>query len=583
MVLRALAGLIAAILLSAVPASAEVVLNRGNAGGDPFSLDPVNTQGTWENNIVGDMLEGLATEDVNGDIIPGAAESWVVSPDGLTWTFTMRKGAVWSDGTPVTSDDFVYSWRRLEDPNTAAQYASILYVVKNAEAANAGKMPLDQLGVAAPDPGTLVVTLEHPAPYLDGLVAHQATFPVPKWQIEKFGKDWIKADNYVSNGAFMLVEWRVQEYVRLKKNPRYYDAANVKVDIVNWIPINDVQTALKRFRVGEVDMHDNFPNKDYEELKKEMPEEVKAALYLATSYITFNQRRKPFDDVRVREALSLAVDRQTITEKIYRLGEPIACSIVPPETANYEKGATSPDCRMASQAERVEKAKALLAEAGYGPDHPLEFEYFTSSDNDSKRAAAAVQSMWRAIGVQADIVTNEPQTHYNQHLQTYDFDVASAAWVGDYNDPETFLFMFESNNAGFNYGGWKNPQYDELMRQERQEADKTKRASIMRQAEQILLDDYGVAPTRFRFNPYLVHTYLKGWTGNMRGVNRSRWMEIDRQKADEFARSRGKNEQQSGATADTQGERPWYWWIVAIWEWFKGLLCSWFGIACPSA
>ena len=524
---RALAAASAAFLLAFQPVAAEVVLNRGNAGGDPFSLDPHNTQGTWENNIVGDMLEGLATEDVDGKIIPGAAESWTVSEDGLTWTFKIRENAVWSDGTPVTADDFVYSWQRLLAPATAAQYASILYVVKNAEAVNSGALPLDQLGAVASDPKTLVVTMEHPAPYFDGIVAHQASFPVPKWQLEKFGSDWIKPGNMISNGAFTLVDWRVQEYVRLAKNPSYYDAANVKVDVVNWIPINDVNAALRRFRAGEVDIHDNFPTPQYRQLQQTMGDEVKVAPYLATSYLTFNQRKAPFSDVRVRQALSLAYDRQTITDRIFQLGEPIACAIVPPETSNYEKGATSPDCRIETQAERVAKARELLAEAGFGPGNPLTFRFYTSADPDSRRAGATAQTMWRQIGVQAEIVTNEPATHYNQHLQTGNFDVGTAAWVGDFDDPETFLFMFESTNTGFNYGGWKNERYDELMRLERLEPDAVKRAALMREAEQILLDDYGVAPTRFRFNNYLVKSYLKGWTGNPRGVNRSRWMSIE--------------------------------------------------------
>lgn len=525
--LRALAAVAAAFLLSLTPAFAEVVLNRGNSGGDPFSLDPHNTQGTWENFIVGDMLEGLITEDVNGELTPGAAESWTVSPDGITWTFKMRQGAVWSDGKPVTADDFVFSWRRLMDPKTAAQYASILYVVKNAEAVNAGKMPLDQLGVAAPDPQTLVVTLEHPAPYFDGIVAHQATFPVPKQQLDQFGAEWIKPGRYVSNGPYTLGDWRVQQYVRLNKSPTYHDAANVKVDVVNWIPINDFAAGVKRFRSGEIDIYDAFPTQQFKSLKAALGDEVKVAPYLATAYLTFNQRRKPFDDVRIRQALSLAYDRQTITERIYGLGEPVACSIVPPETANYEKGATLPDCQIATQAERDAKAKALLAEAGYGPGNPLTFRFYTSQDPDSRKAAAVIQSMWSRVGVKAELVANDPQTHYNQHLQTANFDVGVASWVGDFNDPETFLFMFETSNKGFNYGGYSNARYDELMRQERLEPDAAKRAAIMREAEQILLNEYGVAPTRFRFNPYLVKSYLKGWTGNMRGVNRSRWMSIE--------------------------------------------------------
>lgn len=524
---RALFAIVAAAMLSLSPAFAEVVLNRGNSGGEPNSLDPHFTQGTWENFIVGDLLEGLVTEDLNGELIPGAAESWTVSPDGLTWTFKMRKGAVWSDGTPVTANDFVFSWKRLLDPAIAAQYASILYPVKNAEAVNGGTLPMDQLGISAPDAETLVVTLDHPAPYFDGIVAHQATFPVPSWQVEKHGRNWISPGNFVSNGPFTLRDRRVNEYVRLAKNPSYYDAANVKVDVVNWIPQNDFTSGVKQFRIGEFDIYDAYPNQQFRTLKAELGDQVTAAPYLGVSYVVFNQRRKPFDDVRVRKALSLAIDRQTITERIYQLGEPVACALVPPETANYEKGASSPDCAFATQPERVAAARALLEEAGYGPSNSLSFTLNTTADSDARRAAAVMQAMWRSIGVRVELETNQPSIHYNQHLQTANFEVGTAAWIGDYNDPETFLFMFETSNKGFNYGGWSNAQYDELMRQQRLEPDAVKRAGLMRQAEQILLDDYGAAPTRFRLNPFLVKPYLKGWVGNIRGVNRSRWMSIE--------------------------------------------------------
>ena len=527
MIFRALASFALSASLIAGAASAEVTLNRGNAGGDPYSLDPHRTQGTWEDFIVGDLLMGLTTEDVDGKVMPGAAESWTTSEDGLTWTFKLREGAKWSDGQPVTSEDFIYAWRRLLSPAMAAQYASILYVVKNAEAVNAGKLPLEALGVAAPDPLTFVVTLEHPAPYLIGITAHQASFPVPKHQVEKIGAEWIKPGSYVSNGAFTLKDWRVQEYVRLEKNPFFYDAANVKVDVVNWIPVNDAQSGVKRYRSDELDVYDNFPTPQYKALQAALGDQVKLAPYLATSYLVFNQRREPFNDVRVREALSLAYDRKVIADRIFGLGEPVACSIVPPETSFYEKGATSPDCRIATQAERDARARELMSAAGYTPSNPLTFRLYTAADPDSKRAAAVAQAMWGKIGAKVEIVSNEPATHYNQHLQTGDFDVATAAWVGDFNDPETFLFLFESSNTGFNYGAWSNARYDELMRQERQEADAAKRAAIMREAEQILLDDYGVAPTRFRYNQYLVKPYLKGWTGNLRGVNRSRWMSIE--------------------------------------------------------
>jgi oligopeptide transport system substrate-binding protein len=528
--LRSLVAFVAAAAFFSLAAAAQTAITRGNAGGEPFSLDPHHVRGIGAGFIIGDMLEGLTTENVGGDIVGGAAERWDVSDDGLTWTFHIRKGAVWSDGTPVTADDFVYSWRRLLDPRTAAPQASILYVVKNARTVNGGDMPVDQLGVFARDAHTFIVTLEHPAPYFGEIAAHQAAFPVPRWKIEKFGEKWTKADNYVSNGAFQLLEWRVQEYIRLKKSPTYYDAANVSLDVVTYVPIIDVASALKRYQAGELDMHDNFPNNRFKQLSAELGDQVKRAPYLLVSYMTFNVRRTPFDDVRIRQALSFAYDRQTIADKIYALGEPVACSIVPPQTANYEPGATSPDCLAKTQDERMARAKALLAEAGHGPDNPLTFRFYVSSNDDSRRAAIVAQAMWKKIGVRAELVALDPTTLYTQHLQTGDFDVAMAGAVGDYNDPETFLSLFETGNVGLNFGGWTNPAYDALMQQARREPEAAKRARAMRQAEQILLDDYGVAPTRFRFNLYLVKDYVTGWTGNIRGVNRSRWLGIDAQK-----------------------------------------------------
>ncbi len=523
LVLAFIGALAAAIATPAVQAAS--VIHRGN-GAEPDTLDPGKSQGHWEANIIGDMLMGLTTEGLDGKPIPGAAESWTVSEDGLTWTFHLRAGATWSDGVPVTADDFVLAWKRLLDPAFGAQYASILYVVKDAEAVNSSAAPVDDLGVRAVDAATLEVSLAHPAPYLDQLVAHQAAFPVPKHAIEAFGDQWVKAGNYVANGPYVLAEWRPQDYVKLVKNPAFYDSANVQIDEVYFYPTQDTEAALKRFRAGELDMQDTFPGQQLDWLKENMPESVQIFPFLAVQYIVFNTQRQPFGDKRVREALSLAADTEIITDKIYRFGEPVAESFVPPVTANYPATASIP-FKGQNGATRLERAKALLAEAGFGSDNPLSFKFNYITDADNRRAAIALADMWKQAGCNVEIVASESKIHYVNVLQPGDYDVALAAWAADYDDAENFLFMLESNNKGFNYGRWFNPQYDALMARARNEKDLAARGKILTEAEQTMLDDFAVMPTRFPYTRYLVSPRVKGFQPNAREIFRTRWMSID--------------------------------------------------------
>ena len=243
-----------------------MVVNRGN-GAEPGSLDPHQMAGTWEMNIVGEMIMGLTTEDPEGKPVPGAAERWETSADGLTWTFHLRDH-LWSDGKPVTAQDFVYAWHRILNPKTAARYASILYVLKNAEGVNGGKMPVEKLAVKAVDDKTLEVQLEHPAPYMTELMMHQTAFPLPRHVVEAKGDDWTKPGNYVGNGPYILAEWVPNDHITVDKNPKYYDAANVKVDRVVFYPVSDANAALKRFRAGEFDVQDGIPMDQLDFLRK---------------------------------------------------------------------------------------------------------------------------------------------------------------------------------------------------------------------------------------------------------------------------------------------------------------------------
>ncbi|MCH8859453.1 MAG: peptide ABC transporter substrate-binding protein, partial [Proteobacteria bacterium] len=350
-------------------AGSEIVLRRGNSA-EPRSLDPHHVQGDWESNLVGDMLMGLTVDGPDGVSVPGAAERWEVSDDGLIWTFYLRAHN-WSDGTPVTADDFVYAWRRIADPETAAEYASLLYGFKNLRAINAGEMPKETLGVRAIDAATLELELEAPAPYLVELLSNFTAYPLPRHVVEVHGGGWTQAGIYVGNGPFTLAEWIPNDHITLVKNEGFYDAQNVAIDRVIYYPISDREAALRRFRAGELDTQDQLPPQQIDWLRENMPEVLRIEPFLGVEYFTVNHARAPFGDVRVREALNLALNREAITEQIIRLGNPPAYGVVPPGIANYPGGNAFSFVAM-PHAERIERAQMLMREAGYGPDNPLE-------------------------------------------------------------------------------------------------------------------------------------------------------------------------------------------------------------------
>lgn len=521
MLRRALAILMFAAAFAA-PAAAETVLNRGNAG-EPGSLDPHFISGSWESNIVGDVLMGLATEDAAARPVPGAAEKWEVSADGKRWTFHLRN-ALWSDGTPVTAADFVFAWRRLVDPKTAAVYVYALYVVKNAAAITAGKMPVTALGVRAPDDRTLIVELEHPAAYLPELAMHQTWYPLPRHVVQAKGNRWARPENYVANGPYRPLEWVTNDHVALVKNSRFYDAARVRIDRVVYYPTADPAAALARMRAGELDTLDPFSASQLRWLRTNMPAAVRLGPYLAVAYIAFNLHRKPFDDIRVREAINLAYDRETVVNRILQLPQQPAYGIVPPNVANYPGGALMP-FRAIAYPQRIQRAQALMQAAGFGPSRRLHTTYSTSTNPDSRRTAAAVQAMLRAIYVDLDIVTSDLPTMYHK-LDVQDFDLGAAIWIADFNDPMDFLGLFRSN-SGKNYGRYNNQAVDTLLARADREKDLRARGQILVQAEQRILADYAWIPTRFVGVTDLVQPYVKGWVTNIRDVNRTRWLSVE--------------------------------------------------------
>jgi oligopeptide transport system substrate-binding protein len=547
--------IVAASLALALPAHAEKELFRGNAG-EPKSLDPHRATGTWENNIIGDMMLGLYTEAADASPILGAADDAKTSADGLRWTFHIRPHT-WSDGKPVTAHDFVFAYRRILNPKFAAEYREILYPIKNAVKVSEAKLPLDSLGVSAPDAQTLVIELENPAPYLPQLLTHYTAFALPQHVVEKFKDDWVKPGNMVTNGPYVPLEWRPNDHITLVKNPKFYDAANVKIDRVTFYPLEDDLAALKRYRGGEVDITERWPLTESKWLKANIPNEARSFTYLNVTYTTFNMTKKPFNDLRVRKAVAQAIDRQAIARDIFFNSFGVeAKSFLPPGLAGVERSAEVPYANMTMEARRAE-AKQLLAAAGYGPENPLKFGYNYINYPDAKRAAVAIQAMLNQIGVKMELLPGEPKVHYD-NLKTKNFEAANAAWVFDYSDAKNILYLFESTTIQQNYAGYNNPAFDETMRRADAEPNGEARAKLLGEAHAMLMADLPSAPVFHQFERPLVKPYVLNFVENPRKVFRTRWMDIGTKQDPDMAAKGG----DGGAQAGDGG----------FWSW----LASWF-------
>ncbi len=505
----------------------QVCLVIGNES-EPASIDPHKISLTSEDRIVGDMFVGLTQSDANGATIPGMATRWETSPDGLTWTFHLRD-ADWSDGVPVTADDFVFSLRRELDPATASEYASLLYLIKNGEAVNRGSLPLTALGVRAVDARTLEIRVEHPAPYLTELTKHETMYPVPKHVVERWGSAWTDPAHYVGDGPYKLVDWRFGQRVRMVRNPRFWDATGVCVDQIDYLPAVDSGAAEKSVRRGEMDVKVGLQSNRAPFLRQpgQMPAYVRTHTYLGVAYLVFNTRNvAAFRDPRVRLALSLAVDREFITDKLLRAGQAPAYTFVPPGLDNYVSPAPPVWSRW-SQARRQAAARVLLARAGYGPAHPLAIEFKHTSTPDAIHMTTSIQSDWQAIGVTTTLTQEEPQITY-QDYRLRDFQVGFAAWIADYADAKSFLYLLQSSTGPQNYGDYHNPRYDALLAAADQEPDAGRRAGLLQTAERTMLADTAVVPLYFAVSRNLVNPHITGWMDNIADIHRGRYLCVKR-------------------------------------------------------
>lgn len=461
-------------------------------GTDVQTLDPALMTGQPEHRIANAIFEGLTTRSPNGaEILPGVAESWEVSPDGLRYTFRLRD-CVWSDGTPVTAGDFVYSWRRALDPAMgAAYYAYQLFYLRGAEEFNAGKLrDFSRVGVRAPDQKTLVVELKTPTPFFLYLTSFYTLFPVNRACVEKHGELWTRPGKIVGNGPFILTEWVTSRRIRLAKNPRYWDRDRVRLATVDALPTENEATAFNMYMTGEADWVDGagIPLHLIDLLRRR-PDFHKTTI-LVTYFYRFNVTRPPLDDRRVRRALDLAADKQRIVDKILRAGQIPATTLVPPSMPRYR----SPEGLGYDPAE----ARRLLAEAGYpgGKGFPRTSILFNTSEAH-KQIAVEMQAIWKEnLGIQVELENQEWGTYLNTE-STLDYGISRAGWVADYPDPNTFLDMFVTG-GGNNRTGWGSPRYDALIAAAGRERGEGRRMELFREAERILVvDEVPIMPIYF--------------------------------------------------------------------------------------
>ncbi|MEH2921238.1 oligopeptide ABC transporter substrate-binding protein OppA [Samsonia erythrinae] len=483
-----------------------------NNGAEVSSLDPHKVEGVPESNVLRDLLEGLVISDANGKTVPGVAESWD-NKDFKVWTFHLRKDAKWSNGEPVTAQDFVYSWQRLADPKTASPYASYLQYghLLNIDDIIAGKKSPDTLGVKALDEHTLEVTLSEAVPYFYKLPVYAALSPVNKATIEKFGEKWTLPQNWVGNGAYKPKEWIVNEKIVLARNPQYWDNAHTVINQVTYLPIASEVTDVNRYRSGEIDMtYNNLPIELFQKLKKEIPDEVKVNPYLCTYYYEINNQKPPFNDVRVRTALRLGLSQDILTNKVKNQGDVPAYGFVPPYIDGFK--AQTPEWFTWPQAKRNEEAKKLLAEAGYTAEKPLTLSLLYNTSDLHKKIAIAASSIWKQnIGVDVKLENQEWKTFLSSRHQG-SYDIARASWCADYNEPSTFLNSMLSNSSS-NTSHYKSKTFDALVAKSLQVKTDQERAEIYQQAEALLDKDAVIAPVYYYANTRLVKPYVGGLTG----------------------------------------------------------------------
>jgi len=488
----------------------EQVLHRG-IGYEVTELDPHLVTGIAEGNVLRALFEGLVTEDpVDLHPVPGVAERWEISPDGLVYTFYLRANARWSDGAPVTAADFVASFRRILTPSLAADYANMLYILQGAEAFHKGATTdFAQVGAVALDDRRLRLTLEHPAAYFLALLTNPPWLPVPVSSLAKTGQVYVRGNSWTrpasirTNGPFHLKKWQTHQVIVAEKSPTYWDAGSVRLNAIHFYPIDSVDAEERMFRAGQLHLTEAAPVSKIDSYRRDSAALLRIDPYLGTYFYRFNTRKPPFNDVRVRRALALAVHREALVSKVLRGGQRPAFALTPPGTAGYTA--------QAKLGTDVAAARELLKAAGFPEGKglpPLEVLYNTSENH--RIIAEALQGMWRQeLGIEVSLV-NQEQKVAQAARRTGDYQILRSDWIGDYLDASTFLDVFRSD-SGNNYTGWANADYDAALFAAARTTDTAARHALFQKAEAILLEAAPLIPLYHYTHVFLLQPSVKGW------------------------------------------------------------------------
>ncbi len=496
-------------------ADAAQIYRFGNSG-EPKDLDPQLAAGVPEYQILQNLYEPLLV--LNPKTLkpePAGATSWTSSKDGLVWTFNLRKEAKWSNGDAVTAEDYVYAWRRLLDPALASSYAYFGYFIKNAEAINAGKIgDLKQLGVRAKDAHTLELTLERPTPYLMKLLYFMSLYPVHQKTVEKFGGNWTHPENTVTNGPYIMSKWEINKVVALRKNPHYWDQANVKIEGAEIYPIDNTSTEEKMFRTGKLHHTWTVPAEKLDSWRKSKGKEFQSDPMLSVRYLFFNFGKPPMNDSRIRKALCLAIDRKQIVDFVTRGNEKPSYSFTPPGAGEFQPKKTFP-----TDLSRLAEAKKLIAEAGFkdGKGFP-KIELVYNTNDNLKKILEAAQQMWQKhLGIHITL-NNQEWKSYVAASRGHEFPMGFGRWEGDYDDPLTFLNLITST-SGSNFALHKNEKYDKLIELAEKELNNEKRYGFYQQTENIIAEDMPYCPIYVENRNYLLSPSVVGWSNNRMGIH----------------------------------------------------------------
>lgn len=487
----------------------EKILIFANSA-EPANLDPQVATGVLESNIISSLFEGLCVQHPSDESIdlPGVAERWEHTPDFRTWTFHLRKNAKWSNGSELTTADFLFSYERMLTPDFGAKYASMLYFINNAEQFNKGEIKdFSQVGVKAIDKHTLVIELKASVPFLPDLTKHYTWYPVPKEAIlavgtmTQKGTNWTDPDNIISNGPFKMKAWRFNDYIEVQRNHQYWDDEVVKLNGIRFLPISNAYTEARMFFDGQLHVTYTLAPEMIQYAKAKYPKFIRQEPYLGSNFIRCNIQRKGLDNPKVRRALAISLDNQSIIDNILQGGQAVATGLTPPLV-----GYNPPKVVKYDAAE----AKRLLKEAGYDENNKLRLKLLSTDKDVSKRLSEAFQAMWKQeLGVEVSIEQYEWKT-YLDRLQKSDYDLAIGGWIADYPDPTSFLDLWKDGD-GNNRTNWSSKQYEALLKKSENTNSAEERYLILAEAEQILLDEMPIIPVHWYTSNYLLDTSVKGW------------------------------------------------------------------------